>query len=85
MIPQRLLSAGQGVESSEDSQPENSNDAHDVSEKDTATSQRWAPAEEDGSADRASRQAAPWEDSEFGACFGKERRTLRLDRVWRKP
>ena len=64
-------SAGQGVESSEDSQPENSNDAHDVSEKDTATSQRWAPAEEDGSADRASRQAAPWEDSEFGACFGK--------------
>ena len=68
-------SAGQSVESSEDSQPENSNDAHDVSEEDTATSQRWTPAEEDGSADRASRQAAPWErcreDSEFGARFGK--------------
>ena len=68
-------SAGQGVESSEDSQPENSNDANDVSEEDTATSQRWTPAEEDGSADRASRQAAPWErcreDSEFGARFGK--------------
>lgn len=69
-------SAGQGVQSSEDSQLENSNDAHDVSEEEgPATSQRSTPAEEDGSADRASQQAAPWErwreDSEFGARFGK--------------